>query len=328
MAQGSSRAALQAAATRAHDSWRPLLQAFLSSEIGGRLAQFLDQRLQAGATVFPAPERMFQALLQTPLSAVRVVVVGQDPYHGEDWVAPSSEGSQQGAQPLLVPQAQGLAFSVPRRMRPPPSLRNVLKEALGAARLQAVLSADASTKSQMYTQSKQNTKRNRAAADTREDLFQLLEASNLEQVTQPQLSPQPHPGEGWLDPWAAQGVLLLNTSLSVERGKAGSHSGKFTDFAWEALTDTLLEAVALRPEPCVYLLWGAYAQAKRGLIEAAISHAEATSRLANLGCVLTANHPSPLSALRPPQPFIGCAHFEQTNHFLLQHGLPAIDWQV
>jgi uracil-DNA glycosylase len=120
----------------------------------------------------------------------------------------------------------------------------------------------------------------------------------------------PVPAGGSLLAWAAQGVLLLNTALTVEEGLAASHAGK----GWEVLTDALICLVARQPGPCVYLLWGAHAQAKAGLIQEAAA-------AGGPFLVLQANHPSPLSALRPPVPFIGCGHFSAARDWLAAHGL-------
>lgn len=128
---------------------------------------------------------------------------------------------------------------------------------------------------------------------------------------------QPMPASGSLAAWAEQGVLLLNTSLTVEEGQAASHAKK----GWEALTDALIAHVAATASPCAYLLWGAHAQAKAPLIERA---AQAAGREA---LVLAANHPSPLSALRPPVPFIGCGHFGQAGRWLAARGR-TIDWHL
>jgi len=122
------------------------------------------------------------------------------------------------------------------------------------------------------------------------------------------VDPAPH-GGGSLERWARQGVLLLNTSLTVEEGQAASHAKQ----GWESLTDQLISAVSAMPEPVVFLLWGAHAQAKRALIDP--RHR-----------VLTANHPSPLSALRPPVPFLGCGHFSAANRFLRAQGRDGIHW--
>ncbi len=215
-------------------SWALLRAQFLSSPAGQALQRFLAERLAAGATVYPP--QPFTALLLTPLPAVRVVILGQDPYHGPG-------------------QAHGLAFSVPPGQRPPPSLRNIFKELA----------------------------RDLAAAG----------------------SAQPD-----LRDWAAQGVLLLNTCLTVEDGRPGSHAGQ----GWEVFTDALVQAISAQPRPVVFMLWGAHAQAKQELIDTARHR------------VLLANHPSPLSASRPPRPFLGCGHFSQANACLLESGDKAIRW--
>ena len=124
----------------------------------------------------------------------------------------------------------------------------------------------------------------------------------------------PPPAHGSLVDWAKRGVLLLNTSLTVEDGQPGSHAKK----GWEVLTDALLAEVAAHASPCVYMLWGAHAQAKAGLIE------EAARRHGREALVLQANHPSPLSASRPPQPFIGCGHFAAAREWLGAHGQPDV----
>jgi uracil-DNA glycosylase len=216
-------------------SWQPAVERFWRGVAGRLLADFMHDRLAAGAVVYP-PQPL-RALALTPLGAVKVVIVGQDPYHGPG-------------------QAEGLAFSVAPGVRPPPSLRNIFKE------LQ------------------------------REGLL----APGAEALTR----------HGSLQAWAQQGVLLLNTCLTVEDGQPASHAGK----GWELLTDALLAQVAATASACVYLLWGAHAQAKAGLIE---STATANGRAA---LVLKANHPSPLSALRPPTPFMGCGHFKQAEAWL------------
>lgn len=213
--------------------WRPVVEAFLGSSEGQRLSDFMRGRLAAGAVVYPP--RPFRALELTPLASVRAVILGQDPYHGPG-------------------QAEGLAFSVPQGVKPPPSLRNIFKE-LGCM-----------------------------------------------------------PASGSLAEWAARGVLLLNTSLTVEQGEAGSHARK----GWEALTDALLAQVARSASPCVYMLWGAHAQAKAGLVEeVAAAHGREV-------LVLQANHPSPLSAARPPVPFLGCGHFTRARDWLAQRGFPGV----
>ncbi|HSW07759.1 uracil-DNA glycosylase [Aquabacterium sp.] len=230
---------LAAVLDRAPPDWRPVVDAWRHTAAGQRLLAFVEARRQAGAVIYPA--QVLRALALTPRSAVRVVILGQDPYHGAG-------------------QAEGLAFSVPAGVRLPPSLRNMMVELardLGVERGQS----------------------------------------------------------GHLGGWAQQGVLLLNTSLTVEDGQPASHARQ----GWEALTDHLIEATANDPGAKVYLLWGAHAQAKAALIEAA-----GTGRHK----VLRANHPSPLSARRPPLPFIGCGHFGQANAFLAAQPDTAvgIDW--
>jgi uracil-DNA glycosylase len=227
------------ALARAPADWAPLVQAWQVSIEGQALLAFVAQRQAAGAVIYPA--QVLHALELTPRRAVRVVILGQDPYHGAG-------------------QAEGLAFSVPPRVKPPPSLRNVLDEisrSLGV----------------------------------------------------------PHPPSGHLGGWARQGVLLLNTALTVEDGQPAAHARR----GWEALTDALITATAADPGAKAYLLWGAHAQAKAPLIEAAG---------AGRHLVLQANHPSPLSARRPPMPFIGCGHFARLRDFLLAQGSPAMDWSA
>jgi uracil-DNA glycosylase len=125
---------------------------------------------------------------------------------------------------------------------------------------------------------------------------------------------EPVPEHGCLVAWAERGVLLLNTSLTVEAGQPGSHAKK----GWETLTDNLLAEVAAQASPCVYLLWGAHAQAKAGLIR------ERASRHGREILVLQANHPSPLSARRPPVPFLGCGHFALARDWLAKRGYPGL----
>lgn len=222
--------------------WRKHLKRFLESTHYTKLCAFVDAERAAGKTVYPAD--VFRALRLTSPADVKVVILGQDPYHGED---------------RGLPQAHGLAFSVPSPVRPPPSLKNIFKE---------------------------------------------INAS---------LDIEP-PSHGCLDAWAEQGVLLLNTSLTVERDKAGSHAKR----GWEHCTDTLIHELAMRHEHLVFMLWGAHAQAKRGLIESAMADGRAH-------CVLEAPHPSPLSAHRG---FLGCGHFAKANAYLAANGRREIDWRL
>jgi len=223
---------------RVAPDWLDLVRAWRSTPAGRALIERVEARRVAGATIYPAEP--LHALALTPCHALRVVIVGQDPYHGPG-------------------QAEGLAFSVPDGQRMPPSLRNVL-------------------------------------AEMQRDL-------GLAQRRRTSLAR-----------WAAQGVLLLNTALTVEEGRPGSHSR----WGWEALTDEVIKTASRSERAVVFMLWGAHAAAKRGLID--------ESRLAR--CVLVANHPSPLSARRGPTPFIGCGHFRAANRFLATHdpGRPPIDW--
>ena len=219
--------------------WQPVIDHWLASPAGTRLAAFVNARLQQGAVVYPP--QPFRALELTPLAGVRAVILGQDPYHGPR-------------------QAEGLAFSVAPGVRLPPSLRNIFKE-------------------------------------RQRDLG------------------LPIPASGSLGGWARQGVLLLNTSLTVEDGQPASHAKQ----GWEPLTDALLAQVAASAPACVYLLWGAHAQAKAPLItQTAAAHGRQA-------LVLQANHPSPLSALRPPVPFIGCGHLGHAQRWLGERRLE-LDW--
>jgi uracil-DNA glycosylase len=221
--------------------WAPVVSAFLGSEPGRELGAFVRDRLDQDAVIYPP--KPFRALELTPLASIKVVILGQDPYHGPG-------------------QAEGLAFSVPAGVRVPPSLRNIFKE-------------------------------------VHRDLGHAI------------------PAQGSLARWALDGVLLLNTSLTVEDGQAASHARR----GWEVLSDALLAHVAANVPACAYLLWGAHAQAKAPLIQ---DVAAASGRHA---LVLKANHPSPLSALRPPLPFMGCGHFSKASQWLAGHGVN-LDWRL
>jgi len=213
--------------------WAPVVEAWTASPAGQKLESFLEQRVAAGATIYP-PEPL-RALTLTPLSQTRVVILGQDPYHGPG-------------------QAEGLSFSVPAGVPLPPSLRNIFKE-------------------------------------IQRDLG------------------KPFPPNGSLVRWAEGGTLLLNAVLTVEDGQPASHANQ----GWEALTDAIIKAAAEDPAPKVFMLWGSYAQAKAPLIAAAQQD----------HLVLKANHPSPLSALKPPRPFIGCGHFSEAKAWLEERGRAA-----
>ena len=222
--------------------WQPVIDRFLAGAAGWQLGAFVRGRLAAGAVIYPP--QPFRALELTPLAEVRVVILGQDPYHGPG-------------------QAEGLAFSIAPGVKLPPSLRNIFKE-------------------------------------RQRDLG------------------LPLPSNGSLVRWAQQGVLLLNTSLSVEDGQPASHAKQ----GWEVLTDEIIKTVAQKTEPVVFLLWGAHAQAKQALVTGGDTLGDPGSP----HLVLSANHPSPLAALRPPHPFIGCGHFGLANAFLQRLGRPPVAW--
>lgn len=218
-----------------HESWSvPLAEEFATPRMKA-LKQFLVAEKAAGKRIFPKGNEWFRALDLTPLDKVRVVILGQDPYHGEG-------------------QAHGLCFSVQPGVRPPPSLVNIYKE----------LKAD--------------------------------------------LGLEP-PRHGFLEHWAEQGVLLLNSVLTVEMGLAASHRGR----GWEEFTDAIIRLINKRAEPVVFLLWGAYAQKKAGFVDG------------DKHLILKAAHPSPLSAHNG---FLGCRHFSQANAFLAAHNQPPIDWAL
>ncbi len=188
-----------------------------------------------GKIIFPPGKWIFNAFNQTPFEKVKVVIIGQDPYHGAG-------------------QAMGLSFSVPQGVRTPPSLQNIYKE----------------------------LKRE---------------------------FPDYHvPNHGDLSHWASQGVLLLNASLTVEAGRAGSHRG----IGWQRFTDAAIRVLSEKREHIVFLLWGNFAKAKATLIDP------------TRHCILEAVHPSPLAGGK----FIGCDHFALANRYLEQHHLAPIDWQV
>lgn len=218
-----------------NENWKAPLQPEFDAEYMAELRSFLVAEKAAGKQIFPKGNEWFRALDLTPLEKVRVVILGQDPYHGPG-------------------QAHGLCFSVQPGVRPPPSLLNIYKE----------LEADLGI---------------------------------------------PRPRHGFLEHWARQGVLLLNSVLTVEMAKAASHRGK----GWEKLTDAVIRLVNAKEQPVVFMLWGAYAQKKAAFVNREKHQ------------VLTAAHPSPLSAHNG---FLGCRHFSQCNAFLESKGLPPIDWAL
>lgn len=220
------------------NSWREVLAPVLASAEARRLGGFLKAEEAAGKRIYPPRGTRLAALALTPLDRVRVVILGQDPYHGPG-------------------QAHGLSFSVQKGVRVPPSLVNIYKE----------LHADLGL---------------------------------------------PIPDHGNLTHWAEQGVLLLNASLTVEDGQPASHS----KLGWEVITDAVVAAVAAKPEPCVFLLWGSHARRKAERVPGLIGGHH---------LVLTAPHPSPLSA---HSGWFGCRHFSKANAFLEAKGRGAVDWQV
>lgn len=222
-------------------AWARLLAAYWQSDVGVDLSQKISAALATGKTIYPSTP--FKALQLTPFDKVRVVILGQDPYHGPG-------------------QAEGLAFSVGEGQKIPPSLRNIFKE---------------------------------VQRDT--GAVQPLGVH-----------------EGSLVRWAEQGVLLLNTALTVEDTQPASHS----KWGWEVLTDQLVAALAADAQPKAFLLWGGHAQSKT-------AHIESLSKPGH-HLVLRANHPSPLSALRPPLPFMGCGHFGQVNQWLAAQNKKPIVW--
>lgn len=240
MVNNQLRRSLQICSSDVQGVWGACVQDFMNLAAGQKLAHFVDEQVQAGEVIYPATP--FLALTLTPFEQVRVVILGQDPYHGAN-------------------QAQGLAFSVAESEKMPPSLRNMFKE-------------------------------------LQRDLGISL------------------PSNGSLIRWAKQGVLLLNTTLTVKDGSPASHAKK----GWEELTDALIEKVALKKTPLVFMLWGAHAQKKEELI------VEAMGKTGVSHLILMANHPSPLSATKPPVPFIGCGHFGQANEFLRLQGAEPIVW--
>jgi uracil-DNA glycosylase len=218
--------------------WRPLCHDFLAGAAGQRLCEAVDRRVAAGVAVFPAAP--LRALAEGGPSGVRVVILGQDPYHG-------------------VGEAEGLAFSVPPGVRVPPSLRNIHRE-------------------------------------LQDDLG---------------LAP---PAHGSLQAWVRAGVLLLNSSLTVEQDAPASHAR----LGWQAFTDAVIAAVVADPAPKAFVLWGAHAQAKRALVEVAGPR----------HLVVCSNHPSPLSARRPPVPFIGSRPFSRVSDWLAAQGRGVFLWSV
>ncbi|HIF9085327.1 TPA: uracil-DNA glycosylase [Photobacterium damselae] len=217
-------------------SWQNFLQQQQQQEYFEQIQSYVANARQQGKVVYPPEEDVFSAFTATPLDQVKVVILGQDPYHGPD-------------------QAHGLSFSVKPGVKTPPSLANMYKE---------------------------------LATDI--DGFTI-------------------PDHGYLQSWAEQGVLLLNTVLTVEQGNAHSHA----KIGWETFTDKVIEHIDQECEGVIFLLWGAHAQKKGKKINTQKHH------------ILKSAHPSPLSAYRG---FFGCQHFSQTNTLLQAMNKTPITWQV
>ncbi|GGB15006.1 uracil-DNA glycosylase [Agarivorans gilvus] len=218
------------------NDWQALFAAEQQQPYYQQLQARIAAERAAGRQIYPPQSQVFAAFDACPLAQVKVVILGQDPYHGEG-------------------QAHGLSFSVTEGTKIPPSLRNIYKE---------------------------------LASDI--DGFVIPEHGNL-------------------TAWAKQGVLLLNSVLTVEQAKAHSHA----KWGWETFSDAVISAISQHCEGVVFLLWGAHAQKKGLLVESRKHH------------LLSSVHPSPLSAHRG---FFGCRHFSKTNHLLQEQGKSAINWQL
>ena len=215
-------------------SWKDALAPEFGKPYFEQLVRFLHQEKAAGKVIYPPGSQIFRAFELTPLDRVKVVILGQDPYHNPG-------------------EAMGLSFSVPDGVRMPPSLRNIFAE--------------------------------------------------IESDLGIRMSGRPN-----LENWARQGVLLLNSILTVEAGKAASHRG----IGWQEFTDAVIRTLSERREGIVFLLWGNFAKAKAALIDSSRHH------------VLQAAHPSPLAG----GAFFGCRHFSKTNQILVSEGKTPIDWQL
>lgn len=216
------------------NEWLPYLKAEFSKPYYKALYEFIKNEYSE-KVIYPPSGEIFSALMHTPIDKIKVVLLGQDPYHEPG-------------------QAHGMSFSVKPGVKTPPSLQNMYKE-------------------------------------LKDELGLYI------------------PNNGYLMKWAHQGVLLLNTVLTVRRGEANSHKGR----GWEQFTDAVISAVNTQDRPIVYFLWGSNARSKKNLINNP-KH-----------LVLEAPHPSPLSAYNG---FFGCGHFKRANEFLESNGIEPIDWQI
>jgi uracil-DNA glycosylase len=226
---------MQSPLTQISPDWRGALENETEKTYFQKLSLFLKTQKSAGQTVYPEEGDIYNALKLTPLSRVKIVILGQDPYHGAG-------------------QAHGLAFSVREGVKLPPSLKNIYKE---------------------------------------------IESEYGRKM----------PATGDLTGWAEQGVLLLNATLTVLEGAAGSHQKQ----GWEQFTDAIVHKVAALEKPVVFMLWGSHAQKKASFVD----------REKHL--VLETVHPSPLSAHRG---FFGCGHFKKANDYLEANGVEPVDWYV
>ncbi len=216
-------------------TWKAVLSEEKEKDYFKRILEFVKKERAAGKEIYPPQKDIFNALKYTPFEEVKVVILGQDPYHGPN-------------------QAHGLCFSVLPGIPAPPSLKNIFKE-------------------------------------QQEDIGITI------------------PNHGCLEKWAKQGVLMLNTCLTVERGKAHSHA----DIGWQQFTDRVIQSLNEHSDGIIFLLWGSHAQGKMALIDVTKHR------------ILKAPHPSPLSAHRG---FLGCKHFSKANEMLRKMGRSEIDWQL
>ena len=214
------------------ESWHSLLEDEFNKDYFNKIRSFITQEYK-NKTIFPPVKLIFNAFNLTPLNKIKVIIIGQDPYHGKG-------------------QAHGLSFSVPEDIKIPPSLLNIYKE-------------------------------------LKEDINKEI------------------PKHGFLEAWANQGVLLLNSVLTVESGKANSHK----NIGWERFTESVIERVSIKKDKLVFLLWGNYAQKKETFIDS------------NKHLILKSVHPSPLSAYNG---FFGSKHFSKTNNFLKKNNIKEILW--
>lgn len=227
------------------ESWKKVLAEEFQKPYWLSLTNFIKTEITAGKKIFPVPQNIFAGFSLCPFDQVKVVIIGQDPYHSISQV----DGKN-------FPTAHGLCFSVVRGARIPPSLQNIYKE---------------------------------------------LKLEFREKFT--------IPDHGNLEKWAEQGILLLNTTLTVEAHQAMSHAGK----GWENFTDSVIETISREKTGVIFLLWGKHAQNKESLIDT------------KKHFVLKAPHPSPFSAHNG---FFGCNHFKEVNNILVQEKKEKIDWQV